>query len=70
MITILPTDFGHSFRVLSKHPENGSPSRWHRDVVHQLGHVDNDVLVVSGLRLKQLLDHHYGLGHNSLERKT
>ncbi|TNN56967.1 hypothetical protein EYF80_032777 [Liparis tanakae] len=43
----------------------------HRDVVEELGHVSDDVAVLGGLSLEQLLDHHHALGHHRLcEDKT
>ena len=58
----LPEDirghFGDPVRVLSQDPEDGGPGRWHLDGVQQLGHVDDDLLVLSGLGLEEFLDDH------------
>lgn len=36
------------------------------DVVEELSHVFDDLTVLGGLSLKQLLDHHHTLGHHRL----
>ena len=36
------------------------------DVVEELGHVPDDVAVLRGLGLQQLLDHHHALRHHRL----
>ena len=42
----------------------------HLDVVCQLGHVLDDVAVLLGLHLQQLLDDHHRLGHHQLCREN
>lgn len=39
------------------------------DVVEELGHVFDDLTVLGGLSLKQLLDHHHALCHHRLCRE-
>lgn len=38
----------------------------YRDVVEELGHVFDDLTVLGGLSLQQLLDDHHTLGHHRL----
>ena len=60
-------DFRNPIGVLADDPQDGGSGLGHLDGVDQLGHVNDDVLVVASLRLQKFLDNDDRLSNNSLK---